>query len=206
MHSFNYACNQCYSKVTAEFMLILLLLTYLFYTLIFFYMKFNQRLNQEKMIDLDSMVKLQTDEIKKLNVEIIYLKTANDKLNRKRSYCSIDTDNQFEFPMAESETYILCKLRKNSISNGSAQSIKIDNESSNGDVQEFLWNSNSWRFETGKLRGSLLTFIFKKRAKYIDGVKFHKVLIFCSKQYNRKIQEIQLRFIPSPGDIFSFNF
>jgi len=200
-HGFNYACDECYSKVTAEFTIFIIIITQFFYNLAFFFMKMHDKQNQEKMIDLDSLVKLQGDEIKKLNVDLIFLKATNENLGRKRSVCSIDSENQYDLPLAESETYILTRLTlRKTNSNGSAQSLQFDNDStSGGDVEEFVWSSNDWKFQTGKLRGSLLTFMFKKEAKYMDGVKFHRILLFCSKHYNRKITEILLSFTPSPG-------
>ena len=156
------------------------------------------------MWDLDRMVKLQNDEIKKLNIEIITLKTRNENLIRRRSCCSIDTENRSKFSMKESETYLMTKLRKNSMSNFSNESFMLDQESNiGGDVIEETWPFNEYKFEI-KLRGNLLNFIFKKTAKYIDTVKFHRVLIFCSKEYNRKISEIELKFHPSPGNIYLY--
>lgn len=201
LHTFNYFCDQCYSKVTAEFMISILIIAYFFYSSIFFYMKIYEKLNLEKIIDLDGMVKLQEQEIKKLNVQIILLKEEKDQLLKKRSCCSIDTENRSFFPMAENESYILRNIRKESDSPCSRESFNFEKDSSSngGDVMNLEWKAKDCKLVTDKLRESLLTFIFTKQVKYIDGVKFHRISIFCSKGYNRKIREITIVFKESPG-------
>ena len=203
LHSFNFYCDQCYSKVTAEFTILMLIISNVFYTFILYYMRDYEWKNQEKQADLDSMVKLQGDEIKKLNVEIIGLKSKNDTLGRKRSFCCCSVEGEIRscFSLAQSETYIMNKVMRKNSDNFSKESFKIDHESSSGgDVMEFKWAANKYEFETRKLAASLLTFIFKKTVKYIDDVKFHEVLIYCSKEYNRKINDIELKLTSSPGN------
>lgn len=164
-------------------------------------MKIYEKVNLEKIIDLDGMVKMQSTEIKKLNVKILVLKEDREQILKRRSQCSIDTENRSFFPMAESESYILRNRRMTDspMSKESIPMIEKENSSNGGDVINFTWNPREPKLETNKLRESLLTFIFRKKTKYIDGVKFHKILIFCSKNYNRKITEISIIFKESPG-------
>ena len=182
-------------------MIIILIIAYCFYDTYSFFIRFNGRCGNIRMADLDQMVKLQTDEIKKLNVEIIALKSRNENLRKIKSYCALELRKGSMASLAESETYLMTKLRKTSLSNYSNESIQLDQESSSGgDVTEEIWPVHLNKLEM-KLKGNLLYFIFKKTAKYTDPGKFHKVSIFCSKEYNRKITEIDLKFHPSPGII-----
>lgn len=159
------------------------------------------------MMDLNGMVNLQVNEIKKLNNDLICVRANNENLQQKKSKSiepvNINNINDITFI---SESYFIDKLTKMNL-NVTEDTFELEPEIILGEVYSYEWPSNKFICQSNQLAYGLLMLIFSKWVKYINGVKFHRVVILCTKSsLDRKISDIEILFTYCPGIILLFDY